>query len=171
MFDAAAPIWRFKEGLGAEEDPERSRSAQSGTFLLEVFPALALATIEERFCARLKGPRYNPARRSSFRMSDWVQVLEAVALIGDAEQIVGLAQWCRDTAQRQAPTKSDQDKLDSAICALVGYQWRVAPRSRSAMVGDLATGYMITPASGTVRERLAAAARVRGVPVDGAIPD
>ena len=87
-----------------------------------------------------------------------------------AERINGLAEWCRGKSQLKQPVKSDQDELDSAICALIGYQWRTGPRARSAMVGDLATGYMITPASGTVRRRLMAAARLRGVPVDGAIP-
>jgi hypothetical protein len=36
-------LWRFKQGLGAHESPEESRSAENGLFIIEVFPALALA--------------------------------------------------------------------------------------------------------------------------------
>lgn len=66
MFGVDAPIWRFLKRLGAEEDPERSRTAESGLFIIEVFPALALAAFEARFNGRLKAPKYNPANRKSF---------------------------------------------------------------------------------------------------------
>jgi predicted RNase H-like nuclease len=43
MFDEHAPIWRFKKCLGAREDPEASRKAAHGIFIVEVFSALALS--------------------------------------------------------------------------------------------------------------------------------
>jgi predicted RNase H-like nuclease len=46
IFDNDAPIWSFKESLGATEDPELSRRAERGLFIIEVFPALALPTFE-----------------------------------------------------------------------------------------------------------------------------
>lgn len=61
MFGDAAPLWRFKASLGASDDPERARSAESGLFLIEVFPALALPALHPPFAERLSGPKYNPA--------------------------------------------------------------------------------------------------------------
>ena len=66
MFGDNAPIWSFKASLGAIEDPERSLTAKSGCFIMEVFPALALAGIEPNYCRRLGAPRYNPTRRKTF---------------------------------------------------------------------------------------------------------
>ncbi len=57
MFDDGAPIWRFKQTLAATEEPELARAASSGLFLIEVFPALALAAIEGTFCSRLAAPK------------------------------------------------------------------------------------------------------------------
>jgi len=45
------------------------------------------------------------------------------------------------------PKKSDQDQLDAAICLLIALRWRLRPREESLMLGDLASGYMILPAS------------------------
>lgn len=60
MFDENAPIWRFKRNLGATEDPEVSRGAARGTFIVEVFPALALPVFEVAFNGYRQGPKYNP---------------------------------------------------------------------------------------------------------------
>jgi hypothetical protein len=67
-----------------------------------------------------------------------------------------------------APRKGDQDKLDAAICALVGLMWRTKPRTETIMIGDLETGYMIAPASSEVRSKLNLAALKSGVAIDGA---
>jgi predicted RNase H-like nuclease len=45
MFDDGAPIWRFLTNLGALENPERTRSADDGLYIMEVFPALVAAGI------------------------------------------------------------------------------------------------------------------------------
>jgi predicted RNase H-like nuclease len=63
MFCKDAPIWRFLATLGAQEDPEASRTARDGLFVLEVFPALALPSLNPTFFGRLAAPRYNPGRR------------------------------------------------------------------------------------------------------------
>ena len=42
MFGDGAPIWDFKDELGADDDPAAARCAVNGRYLLEVFPALAL---------------------------------------------------------------------------------------------------------------------------------
>ncbi|MDB5651678.1 MAG: hypothetical protein JWL62_3198 [Hyphomicrobiales bacterium] len=69
MFGPHAPIWRFLEKLGAEETPEATRLATAGLHLMEVFPALALASLDDRFFGRLCGglPSYLLNRRHTFR--------------------------------------------------------------------------------------------------------
>lgn len=137
MFDDAAPIWRFLAELGGTEDPEAAQTAQDGLFYFEVFPALALASIGNSFFGRLAGPRYNPARRKTFRMADWHCVRAAVA--DDARRIGcdALAEWCDDLGSIQRPVKADQDRMDAAICLLIALRWRLEGLGACTMVGDL----------------------------------
>jgi len=164
MFDDTAPVWVFKHALGAVEDPETARRADRGVFIAEVFPALALPSLSAEFCGRLLGPKYNPGRRKTFRIEHWNAVLSCAAAAGLALRISGLADWCEHHRLAAAPTKSDQDLLDGVLCALIGYIWLFEPRSRSLMIGDLHTGYMITPAAGEARARLFSAAAKGAVP-------
>ena len=60
LFGPAAPVTLFLRKLGAAEDPEMARTAAHGIHLIEVFPALALASLEPAFFGLRKGPRYNP---------------------------------------------------------------------------------------------------------------
>lgn len=170
MFDDAAPIWRFKSRLGASDDAEAARSASSGLFLIEVFPALALPSLEAAYFGRLLAPRYNPEKRRRFRSPDWSSVTEAVRRHASAEIIPELALWAQKTASLAAPKKGDQDKLDAAICALVGLMWRTKLRTESMMIGDLETGYMIAPTSAEVRMKLRLAALRSGVAMDSVVP-
>ena len=78
MFGPDAPLWRFKAALSAMEDPELARTSAAGLYLIEVFPALALPALGPSFGGRLRGPRYNPARRT-FKAGDWRAVCEAVS--------------------------------------------------------------------------------------------
>ena len=59
--------------------------------------------------------------------------------------------------------KADQDRMDASICALIGLLWRAGPPAASVMLGDLESGYMITPLSDTIRPRLESAAQRRSV--------
>lgn len=164
MFDDDAPVWAFTNALGATEDPEGARDADSGVFIAEVFPALALPSLAAEFCGRLMGPRYNPGRRKTFRIDHWNAVLACADAAGEAHGIGGLSHWCETHRLAATPTKSDQDLLDGVLCALIGYIWLFEPRDRSVMIGDLHTGYMIAPALGEARRRLQAAADDRAVP-------
>jgi predicted RNase H-like nuclease len=167
MFCDASPIWRFLAALEAVEDPEQARVAVNGLFLMEVFPALALASLGASFFGRLSAPKYNPDRKKTFCADHWVQVAEAAAQEAHALGCEELAEWCHDTGEVTPPRKAHQDKMDSALCALIALRWRLRPRSESLLLGDLTTGYMVTPASAEVRERLTAAARKHSVPMDG----
>ena len=166
MFCDAAPVWRFLASLGAEEDPERARGAAEGLFVMEVFPALALASLAPGFFGRLAGPRYNPGRAKTFRHADWVSVAETAAIQAEAFGCVELAGWCREAATLARPRKADQDMLDAALCVLIALRWRLGPRQDSILLGDLTSGYMVLPASQVVRERLTLAAGKCAVPID-----
>lgn len=165
MFDDTAPIWSFLSQLGAEEDPEAARRADRGLYLIEVFPALALPSLIEAHCGRLLGARYNPERRKTFRLDHWASVTNAIAEFGLAHQISGMPGWANSHRGIVAPRKRDQDLLDAVLCAMVGYLW-MHDRGGMLMLGDLATGYMITPGIGEARDRLLAAARIRGLPAN-----
>jgi predicted RNase H-like nuclease len=167
MFDDAAPIWRFKRRLNATDDAEAARSASEGLFLIEVFPALALPSLEAAHFGRLLAPRYNPANRKRFRLPDWVGITRMVYRRAATLGLTSLATWAHHASLNQSPKKSDQDKLDAVICALVGQIWRAKPRAEAIMVGDLQRGYMIGPASPEVRARLCGAAAIYKVPIDG----
>jgi len=171
MFCDASPIWEFLKALGATEDPGQARVAIEGLYVMEVFPALALASLAPACCGRLKRLRYNPGRKKAFRHDDWVTVANAASLEARTLGCDELARWCTSVAGNAQPRKTDQDQLDAAICLLIALRWRLRPREESLMLGDLASGYMILPASPDVRERLTAAARKLSVPVDGLIPE
>ena len=157
----------IQETLSATDDPELSRKAAEGLFIMEVFPALALPGFFGDFSARLSGPRYNPARRKTFKIDDWRRVASFLSDLGGQHQIEGLAGWCWDHSEKAVPSKADQDKLDAVICAVIGYHWLQAPRNQSIMIGNSETGYIVAPALSGVHERLAIAAKKHGVAVDG----
>ena len=165
MFGADAPVWSFKHKLSAREAPEESRLSQSGLFLMEVFPALALTGIHIPFAQRLGGPKYNPQNNKKFRLCDWRVVAKAVAEVARNLGVAELSDWASELSQNQCPRKSDQDQLDSTICALVGLIWRACDRSMSAMIGDTQTGYIVTPVSTATWSRLEKAASSKGVPI------
>jgi predicted RNase H-like nuclease len=167
MFDDAAPLWRFKKKLSAIEMPELARTADAGLFLIEVFPALALLSIDEKFHVRLGAPKYNPERRKKFKAQDYLNVLDAVGRFAEALGVSAIAAWCTTQRFLAPPRKADQDKLDSVICALVGLHWMISDRSNSVMIGDLDSGYMIAPVSPGIREKLKARADICRVAVDG----
>ena len=167
MFCADSPLWRFLSALGAEESPEAARTARDGLFLMEVFPAIALASLHPDFFGRLAAPRYNPGRRKTFRPEDWARVAGAAAAEAEALGCKDLAAWCHQAGALPRPTKADQDMLDAALCTCIAIRWRRCPREQSLLLGDLSSGYMVMPVSPTVRSRLSEAAHRVGVAVDG----
>ena len=101
---------------------------------------------------------------------DWTRVAEAAARQSLTLGCTELAHWFRDTGKINQPRKADQDRMDAALCVLIALCWRRRPRCGSLLLGDLATGYMVRPASLEVRERLSAPARKHSVPIDGLVP-
>jgi predicted RNase H-like nuclease len=163
MFCDAAPIWPFLDKLNAQEDPEQARMVSSGLHVMEVFPALALPSLSPAFFGRLAAPKYNPARRKTYRPRDWVRVVEAVALQFEELHAKAPAAWCREVALIGIARKADQDRLDAMICLFISMHWRLRDRSASMLLGNLEDGYMVLPASADVRLRLTETAARMGV--------
>ena len=76
-----------------------------------------------------------------------------------------VAEWLRDAAIETRPTKGLQDRLDSVLCLVIAVHWRRGPTDASIVIGDLQTGYMVTPVIPAVSEVLERSAAERGVPV------
>src|SRR5438128_213221 len=143
MFCDASPIWPFLAALEAVQDPEGARTAIDGIYLMEVFPALALASLAAGFFGLRAAPKYNPSVRKIFRLQDWGRVAYAAANESRRLGCDELASWCREAATIARPRKADQDKLDSILCVLTALRWRLRPRIESVLIGDLISGYMV----------------------------
>lgn len=160
MFGDDAPIWRFLDALQLVQDPQRARIESHGRFAIEVFPALALPAFVPALFARRRGAKYNPAVRRHFLLTDWRLVCAGLASTATGLGLAALADWARIQETIARPTKSDQDRLDSALCLAIACHWRQAPASHSLLLGDVETGYIVTPASpDTAAILLAAAAK------------
>jgi predicted RNase H-like nuclease len=166
MFGPKAPIWDFLEKLAATENPEDARTAVRGLHLMEVFPALALASLEARFFGRLMGPRYNPGRRRTFKIEDWRAVIAAASAEAKRFGCDALVAWLDELRNLEKPKKADQDRLDAALCLLIAIRWRFGARNESVAIGDLQTGYIVTPVSSAVMTVLLKAADERKIPVN-----
>ena len=95
FFGEEAPIWRFLEKLKAIEDPEAARVAAHGEYLMEVFPALALASYSPAFLGYRKGPRYNPDRKT-FRIEHWTATIDAAIQEATRFSCFQLVHWLND---------------------------------------------------------------------------
>jgi predicted RNase H-like nuclease len=166
MFDDSAPIWKFLAELGAKQSPDEARTARAGLYLIEVFPALSLAALDQDFFGRRCQPRYNPERRT-FSIEDWGRVSIAAARESEGFGCHRLAEFCHRIGSKLKPRKEEQDMLDSVLCVLIAMRWRMRPPSASLLLGDMTSGYMVVPATAPVRERLSACAARCSVKVDG----
>lgn len=170
MFGDDAPIWKFLKEIGAQQDPIGFRLAHKGSFLIEVYPALALPALNQTFCDRGRGPRYNPANRKRFRCEDWTKVILTVSAKANNASCKELVSWCEKLVKVENPVKKDQDMLDATICLLVAICWKLDEPGSSIMIGDLEQGYMVSPIVDVIRRRLEAKAAVLAVKIDGVIP-
>ncbi|MCQ8279251.1 hypothetical protein NFI95_12435 [Acetobacteraceae bacterium KSS8] len=158
MFGDDAPIWRFLRSLDLQQDPIRCRTASDGRFAIEVFPALALPALIPELVERGRGAKYNPSVRK-FTEDDWRIVCDGLASAAERLGLGELARWSRSQGALEKPRKGDQDRLDAAICLLIATHWRLAPPEDGLMIGDLATGYVVTPTTPAISIILAGAQR------------
>ena len=163
LFGPNAPIRQFLANIDALQDPMTARVSQEGAYLIEVYAVLALTALEPEIMKRNEAARYNPERSKNFCLDDWRLVTQAVERQADKLNLPALSKWARSAANISSPQKQEQNKLDAVICLIVALQWRRAMRESVAMIGDLNSGYMITPVSTSTKTILKNSARERGV--------
>lgn len=165
MFGPDAPIWSFLDRIDARDNPTAARSAVRGTFVIEVFPALALPSLIPEIWQRRRAAKYNPAA-ANFREADWLLVTDGVATVARQSGLLPVARSAEALGCHPRPRKAEQDHLDALISLLIGYLWRNGPRGGVMVIGDGASGYIVTPVSPEVRRILADSAAQRGVACD-----
>lgn len=90
MFGEGAPVWKFLAAIGGSVDPF---AEVVSTRVFETYPVLAMISLgwtlpdSQRPGGRL--PKYNPERRKTFAIADWVHVCRPTAAKLDAEGATG----------------------------------------------------------------------------------
>ena len=175
------PIWKFMSKIGPSGffgkidtcDKRAFVDFQSAqvptddrthvTHVIEVYPALALTGLEPAFMSRGSAARYNPESYYGtyrFSLDDWKLVCSTVARCAKDFDLLKISQWAKEMEEPwvspKKPRKLDQDKIDAALCLLIALMWR-RQTHEVRVIGDLETGYMVTPTSDATREILKAA--------------
>ncbi|MCM2374678.1 DUF429 domain-containing protein [Aporhodopirellula aestuarii] len=153
MFGPEAPIWEFCRHFGGPSDP--FNALDSSVILLETYPVLYLIAndwvlSDKRSTGRL--PKYNPARRKTFVAEDWCFLCRHLTEQSERFQIAELSEWLREAERAEKPNKVLQDKLDAAICLVQAIEWHLS--SEFLVVGDFATGYIVTKANDKLKAGL-----------------
>ena len=185
MFGDRAPIWDLISGVASSEYTGRTGYAcdgivnfatantpteQTGIHFVEVYPALALPALEPALMSHRHNKngkwiqwaaRYNP-QRLTFSLADWQLVCDTVACCANACGLRAFSQWATTMRGLNPPSKRHQDKIDAALCLLIALQWRHQSHGVRA-IGDLATGYIVSPTSNETRELLEARCEEHGV--------
>lgn len=154
LLDQAAPIWHFIRLLDLLIDPHACKTSNSGRFILEVFPALALPNLNSLFSRRLTAPKYNPKNKKKFNIADWQNVCSTIKEISFQLQLNDIIPILENMHDIPNPVKGDQDKLDAIICLIVAFIWRACDDQHSILLGDVCEGFIISPISGDTEERL-----------------
>ena len=186
MFGDKAPVWQFAGTIGPQGYSGRTDNGDRRAFvdhqaatipskraihLIEVYPALSLPALQPTFMQHRKNgrrwaARYNPDRRRTFSLDDWRLVCETVVNYADRFHLQTLSDWAGEIGELAVPAKEHQDKVDAALCLIIALQWR---RGREidgmCVIGDLDTGYIVTPTSDDTRRILQEAVE-RRVPLD-----
>jgi predicted RNase H-like nuclease len=123
-----------------------SAGASNGSNVVETYPVLAIISLlwtlpHTRVAGRL--PKYNPARRTTFSISDWHHICDLVSCALKSRGLTILCHWTADIRSKLSPTKRDQDCLDAWLCLLVALH--LVERKLCLMIGNLQTGYMVVP--------------------------
>ena len=186
MFGEGAPVWNFISGIGACQYSGRTGYAcngivnfetantpteQTDIHFIEVYPALALPALEPRLMDHRHNQRgrwirwasrYNPTRRRTFSLADWQLVCNTVGGCANEFGLRDLSQWATTMTGLNPPRKRHQDKIDAVLCLLIALQWRRQSHD-VCVIGDLATGYIVSPTSDETREILETVCEERGV--------
>lgn len=151
MFGPNAPVWAFLRRFGGPADP---CEPITGICVFETYPVLTMIALgwmlpDSRVAGRL--PKYNPARKQTFSISDWRHVCEKSLAAVRSRGLIHIAQWI-EAAQNTFPSKRDQDCLDACLCLLVALY--LSEGKDCLIVGDRQTGYIVVPYETKLREEL-----------------
>jgi predicted RNase H-like nuclease len=125
--------------------------------VFETYPVLAMIALDwtlpdaQRLAGRL--PKYNPERRKTFAIADWVHVCRMTAATLRNAGATELAAWAEAAAGNPKPSKGDQDALDACICLTAPLH--LAKGRDGLFVGCYTTGYIVVPSSDLLRNELA----------------
>jgi predicted RNase H-like nuclease len=146
-----APIWNFIRALqemGHQHNPMAIPGAGSGRFYFECYPHPAILGLFD-LSEILKYKQRN--------LNDWQMLIRLLRSLASAE--LAIRNICSYVQEDLPQNKRNEDKLDSIISAYVAAYWWKFGVARSTSIGDLSTGYIVTPHS---EKTYAAMARVFG---------
>lgn len=146
-----APIWKFMHVLqenGFVHSPMEVPGASQGRFFFECYPHPAVLGLFD--LDRIL--KYKVEHRNS---EDWQRLIGLLRSLASSElPIQNIGDFVHEGLHHN---KKNEDKLDSLVSAYVAAYWWRFGVERSTAIGDLSTGYMVTPHS---KRTLAALARV-----------
>ena len=136
-----AGIWRYQQALlqnGYQQCPLAVAQRKPGRFYFECYPHPALLGLFEL-------DRILPYKIHKRDRQGWQHIINLLRSLKDRELSIENVQHVvsLDLEQR----KLHEDWLDSLIAAYVAAYWWWYGTSRSAILGSLSTGYMVTPYS------------------------
>lgn len=163
FFGPDSGIRRFLARLQLSLAPNEARQSNNGCYAIEVFPALAMATIAHQTWERRRAAKYNPSRKKTFNLEDWGLVCRSARQWAADRELVQVAHWLDSAANIEEPRKADQDRLDAVICLLIAYVWRHDLADTCVAIGTEDEGCIVTPWSPDLRPIMEATGIARGV--------
>jgi len=143
-----APIWQFLQALeqvGYRQDPMAIPHATGGRFYFECYPHPALIGLFDL-------DRILKYKKRSYNEDDWIRLINSVRSLASEEFPI---KNVRDYVPAGiAHSKTSEDMLDSIVCAYIAAYWWRFGVERSSLIGDLSSGYMVTPHNSCTVERL-----------------
>ena len=152
-----APIWSFIRALeskGYQHNPMAIPGAKAGQFYIECYPHPAILGLFD--LGRIL--KYKVHHRN---LEDWQELIRLLRSLACAE--LPICNICSFVEDGLPQNKKNEDRLDSIVSAYVAAYWWKFGIHRSAVVGDLSTGYIVTPHS---ERTFAALTRVFGVQIN-----
>jgi predicted RNase H-like nuclease len=137
-----AGIWSFQRKLGEcgyVHKPMFIPGSVIGRFYFECYPHPAIIALLKRTSVL----KHKCRHRIQSDWQDLVGYLKSLP-VDNLPTIV-------DTLSEQ--NKANEDKIDSIVCAYVGFLWWKCGTSESTILGNMAEGYIVTPHSKATLER------------------
>jgi predicted RNase H-like nuclease len=144
-----ARIWDFVHSLEEHNyvhNPMAVPSAKNGRYYFECYPHPALLGV-------FGLDRILKYKIRHHNTSDWRKLIEFLRSLATSE--LPVRNICSFVQEGLAQNKVNEDKLDSIICSYTAAYWWKFGIKRSTMIGDLATGYIVTPHSNPTYAALA----------------